>query len=125
MTSRAAGEFDVKLQPREDESPIGRMMLDKVFHGELQARSLGQMLAFRTAVQGSAGYVAMEQVTGILNGRNGSFVLQHSGTMARGTAGLTVMVVPDSGTGELTGIKGSMTISIAEGKHSYVFEYDL
>jgi hypothetical protein len=101
------------------------MILDKQFHGDLEATSKGQMLAAGTAVQGSAGYVAMERVTGTLNGRSGTFVLQHSGTMNRGAPHLTLTVVPDSGTGELEGLAGSMTIDRAEGKHSYGFEYTL
>jgi hypothetical protein len=83
------------------------------------------MLAFRSAVKGSAGYVAMERVRGLLNGRTGTFVLQHSGVMVRGEQGLKVTVVPDSGTGELTGLAGSMAIIITDGKHSYEFAYTL
>lgn len=130
MTKRATGTFDVKLIPQEadDKSPnppIGRMLLDKQFHGDLEAVSKGQMLAAGTAVQGSAGYVAMEQVSGTLQGRQGTFVLQHNGVMTRGTPQLTITVVPDSGTGELAGLAGKMDIQIAEGKHSYTFEYTL
>jgi hypothetical protein len=130
MTSRASGPFDVKVTPQPPdenagEAPIGRMILDKQFHGDLEAASKGQMLAAGTEVQGSAGYVAMERVTGTLHGRSGTFVLQHTGIMNRGTPSLTITVVPDSGTGELAGLAGSMTIDIAGGKHSYVFEYTL
>jgi hypothetical protein len=102
------------------------MTIDKRFHGDLEAVSRGQMLATTTAVQGSAGYVAMEQVSGTLHGRTGTFVLQHTGTMTRGVPQLSVTVVPDSGTGELVGLSGRMEIKIAEGgKHSYELEYSL
>jgi hypothetical protein len=101
------------------------MTIDKQFHGDLEAVSKGQMLAAGTAVQGSAGYVAMERVSGSLKGRSGSFVLQHSGSMTRGTPQLSVTVVPDSGTGDLAGLTGKMSIQIAGGKHSYEFEYTL
>lgn len=126
MANKATGDFDVKLQPQApDDSSIGRMLIDKQYHGDLEAGSKGQMLAFRSGVAGSAGYVAMEQVTGALHGRTGVFVLQHSGTMNRGESHLTLTVVPDSGTGELTGVAGAMQIIIADGKHSYVFEFTL
>lgn len=121
-----AGTFDVKLTPEGDPSQVpGRMSIDKQFHGDLEAVSQGTMLSALTSVKGSAGYVAMEKVTGKLAGRTGSFVLQHSGTMNRGVAELSVTVVPDSGTEELTGLAGRMTIAIAGGKHSYTFEYTL
>lgn len=127
MTSRAAGDFEVKVLPQasEEGTAIARMLLDKQFHGDLEATSKGQMLAAGTAVQGSAGYVAIEQVSGTLKGRTGTFVLQHSGTMNRGEPQLSVTVVPDSGTGELAGLAGRMDIIIEGGKHSYVFEYRL
>ena len=117
MTQHASGTFDVKLtpQPAEGESPaVGRMSIDKQFHGDLEGTSKGQMLAAMTGVKGSAGYVAIEQVTGTLHGRSGAFVLQHSGTMTRGAPQLIVSVVPDSGTGELAGLAGTMTIVIAD-----------
>lgn len=127
--NRATGPFDVKVLPQtpaEGEEPgIGRMLLDKQFHGELEATSKGQMLAAGTAVQGSAGYVAMERVTGTLHGRRGSFVLQHIGSMSRGAPSLSVTVVPDSGTEELTGLSGKMNIVIEQGKHEYEFEYEI
>jgi hypothetical protein len=120
--TRASGEFDVKLTPQPaDESAgstVGRVTIEKQFHGDLEGSSKGQMLAVSTVVQGSAGYVAMEQVDGKLNGRRGTFALQHSGTMSRGEPLLSVTVVPDSGTGELAGLSGRMTIEIADGKHS-------
>jgi len=101
------------------------MTIDKQFHGDLEATSKGQMLAFMTVVKGSAGYVAMEQVTGKLHGQEGTFVLQHNGTMKRGEPGLSVTVVSDSGTGALEGLSGTMEIIVAEGKHSYRFQYSL
>jgi hypothetical protein len=130
MTIHAHGPFDVNVipQPPADESEgstLGRMLLDKHFHGDLEAASKGQMLTGMTAVKGSGAYVAIERVTGTLHGRSGSFILQHLGLMVRGVPQLNVAVVPDSGTGELTGITGTMTIIIADGKHSYDFAYSL
>ena len=128
MTATAKGPFDVKLTPQgaaTDPAAVGRMSLDKTFHGDLAGTSVGEMLAVRTAVAGSAGYVAIERVTGSLEGRTGSFVLQHSGTMTRGTPSLTLTVVPDSGTRELTGLAGQMAIDIVDGKHHYRFDYTL
>jgi hypothetical protein len=130
ITNHAKGSFEVKLSPQapDDESAnsaVGRMLIDKQFHGDLEAVSKGQMLAAGTAVEGSAGYVAMEQVSGTLHGRRGTFVLQHSGTMMRGVPQLSVTVVPDSGTDQLVGLAGKMEIKIADGKHSYDFEYTL
>ena len=124
--NNAHGDFEVKLAPQSAaDAPIGRMSIDKQFHGDLEATSKGEMLAFMTSVKGSAGYVAMEQVTGALNGRSGTFVLQHSGTMTRGDQQQSVTVVPDSGTDELKGLAGKMTIIIANGKHSYDFDYEI
>jgi hypothetical protein len=130
MTARATGTFEVKLtpQPQDDKSANSapsRMIIDKQFHGDLEAVSKGQMLAAGTATKGSAGYVAIEHVTGTLGGRKGSFVLQHSGTMTRGAPQLSVTVVPDSGTDQLVGLTGKMTINITDGKHLYDFEYTL
>ncbi len=130
MTARASGLFEVRLlpQPRSDgvgDPSIGRMSLDKTFHGDLEATSKGEMLAVRSAVEGSAGYVAIEWVTGTLHGRSGSFALQQSGTMTRGTPQLVITVVPDSGTGELVGLAGKLAIINKSGKHSYDFEYTL
>jgi hypothetical protein len=126
----ATGPFEVKLAPQAADPNAGgeafsRLLIDKEFHGDLEATSKGTMIAAGTAVKGSAGYVAIEFVTGTLHGRSGSFILQHSGTMTRGTPSLSVSVVPDSGTGQLTGIAGKMNIIIADGKHSYDFEYTL
>jgi hypothetical protein len=130
MTQHASGPFDVKLAPQKPDNEIaqadnlGRMSIDKQFHGDLEATSKGEMIATQTEVKGSAGYVAMERVTGTLKGRKGSFVLQHSATMNRGVPNLSIVVVPDSGTGELKGISGKMNIIIApDGKHSYEFDY--
>lgn len=130
MTTRASGTFDVKLapQPSTDSSAdggLGRMLIDKQFHGELEAASKGQMLAAGTDVKGSAGYVAIERVAGTLHGRRGGFMLQHHGIMARGAGQLTVTVIPDSGTDQLTGLSGTMTITITDGKHLYDFDYAL
>lgn len=126
---RATGTFDVKLLPLANDfaesAALGRMSIDKQFHGDLEAISQGQMLSFMSSVKGSAGYVAMERVTGKLSGRTGSFVLQHSATMDRGAPTLNVSVVPDSGTDELTGLTGKLQIIIADGKHAYEFEYSL
>ena len=127
---RARGTFEVKLAPQPkddyaDGASLGRLTIDKQFHGDLTGASRGQMLSAGTPVKGSAGYVAMELVTGTLAGRAGTFVFQHSGTMDRGAATLTLTVVPDSGTGELTGLSGSMAIIIADGRHSYEMEYAL
>ena len=129
MTTHANGSFDITLTPQApdaaDGSAIGRLLIDKQFHGDIEATSRGQMLAAGTAIEGSAGYVAIEQATGTLHGRSGSFVLQHSGTMARGEGRLVITVVPDSGTGELVGLEGTMTINIVDGKHLYGFDYTL
>ncbi|MBD8873074.1 DUF3224 domain-containing protein [Rhodanobacter sp. DHB23] len=128
---QASGTFTVKLEPQLPapsiaEAGLGRMTLDKRFSGDLEAHGLGEMLAYRSAVDGSAGYVAMERVTGALHGRRGAFVLQHSGTMDRGAPALVVSVVPDSGTDELAGLAGTLAIHIdAQGGHSYTFDYSL
>ena len=130
MTNRIKGPFDVKMipQPPEDAAAgaaIGRMLLDKTFHGALAATSKGQMLAVMTSVKDSAGYVAMEHVVGSIEGKRGTFALQHSGTMNRGKASLDLNVVPDSGTGDLVGLTGKMAIIMTGGKHEYDFEYTL
>ncbi|MFL6232503.1 MAG: DUF3224 domain-containing protein [Thermoanaerobaculia bacterium] len=128
MAEHARGTFEVKLTPQangEAGPGLGRLILDKTFRGDLEATSQGQMLSAGTAIQGSAGYVALERVSGTLRGRGGTFVLQHSGLMDRGKPQLTIVVVPDSGTEELTGLGGTMGITIADGKHSYDFEYTL
>ena len=130
MATRASGPFEVKLSPlplddKAADAMLGRMSINKQFHGDLEATSRGEMLSAGTSVKGSAGYVAIERVSGKLGGRSGTFVLQHSGTMMRGEPQLSVTVVPDSGTGELTGLAGTMKINIDGGKHSYEFEYTL
>lgn len=126
VEKKVTGDFRVKLTPvTEPASPLGRMLIDKHFEGPLTGHSEGFMIAFMTEVKGSAGYVAMEKVTGSLDGRAGSFVLQHSSTMERGAPHQSVTVVPDSGTGALMGLKGSMTIRIEGGKHFYDFSYSL
>ncbi len=127
--NHASGPFEVKLTAQSDyqpeDAPLGRMLLDKQYHGDLEAVSLGQMLGAMTATKGSGGYVAIERVTGKLHGRSGSFLLQHSSTMTRGVPQQSVTVIPDSGTDELAGLTGKMTINIADGNHSYDFEYAL
>ena len=124
--AHASGTFDVKLTPEtsdDKDSTLGRMTIDKQFHGDLEGTSKGEMLTGMTSVKGSAGYVAMEKVTGTLQGKHGTFILQHSATMDRGTPQLSITVVPDSGTDELTGLSGKLTIKIADGKHYYEFDY--
>jgi hypothetical protein len=129
MTATAKGPFDVKLTPQgtaTDPTAVGRMTLDKTFHGDLEATSAGEMLAVRTAIAGSAGYVAIERVTGTLAGRKGTFALQHWGLMDKGTPELKITVIPDSGTGDVAGLTGTMTIDIQPGgKHFYEFTYTL
>jgi hypothetical protein len=129
--TRATGTFDVKLSPlpaydSTPDSKLGRLSLDKQFHGDLDATSKGEMLSAGTTIKNSAGYVAIERVNGTLNGHHGSFVLQHNGTMNRGAPQLSVTVVPDSGTDQLVGLSGNLAIIIApDGKHSYEFDYTL
>jgi hypothetical protein len=127
---RATGSFEVSLQPLPNtevtaDNQFGRMLLNKKFSGDLVATARGQMLSAMTSVKGSAGYVAIDHVTGELDGRKGSFVLQHSGFMNRGVPSLSIMVVPDTGTGELTGLSGTLSINIIDGKHFYDFIYSL
>jgi hypothetical protein len=128
MTMRASGKFEVVLKPQplvhsDETQMLGRMSIEKTFHGDLEATSRGEMLSARTAVQASAGYVAIERVVGTLGGRSGSFVLFHKGAMDRGVAHLDCTVVPDSGTGELERLSGSLAIEIKDGQHFYSFEY--
>jgi len=129
VTTHATGTFDVKVAPVASDTtegtPLGRFSLDKQFHGDLEAASKGEMLTAGNAASGSAGYVAIERVSGTLSGRRGSFALQHSGTMNRGALQLSVTVVPDTGTDQLTGLSGTMTITITGGKHFYDFAYAL
>jgi Protein of unknown function (DUF3224) len=124
----ATGPFDVKLTPQDDkiDPALGRMTIDKQYHGDLEATGKGQMLTGGTDVKTSGVYVAVEKITGTLKGRKGTFLLYHQGIMDRGKPQLSINVAPDSGTGELAGISGKMNIIIAEGgKHSYDFEYTL
>ena len=128
MQHKINGTFEVSLAPQPHEHDVGdpsvgRMSIAKQFFGALAASSKGQMLAVRTDVKDSAGYVALERVTGTLEGRSGSFALQHSGIMTRGEKQLSVTVVPDSGTDQLIGMSGTMDIEIVEGKHLYTFDY--
>ena len=128
---KLSGKFEVKLQPLKayvegiDGVNLGRMSIEKTFSGELSAASKGEMLTATTSVEGSAGYVAIEQVTGTLSGRSGSFILQHFGTMSQGDNFLLLEVVPDSGTGDLAGISGKMAIRTEDGQHFYDFDYEL
>jgi len=130
MPHHATGIFEVKLTPldpafKSEDNSIGRYSLDKQFHGSLEATSKGEMLSGGGTVKGSGGYVAIERITGTLDGRTGTFILQHNGTMQAGVFHLNVIVVPDSGTSQLTGLQGSMDIIIKDGKHSYDFTYTL
>ncbi len=131
VTKVASGTFEVKMTPHPLADTSGgakfsRLSGDKKFSGGLEATGKGEMLAVGTGAPGSSGgYVAIEWVSGTLNGKKGSFILQHSGTMTRGAQHMVITVVPESGTDELKGLSGRMTINIADGKHSYVFEYTL
>ena len=128
---KARGRFEVELKPQspcaqgEDGIELGRMSLDKTFNGALVGKSCGEMLSVRTAVKGSAGYVAIEQVSGTLSGRKGSFVLQHFGIMSGGDHRLILEVIPNSGSGELQGLCGTMKLDLQDGEHLYEFEYSL
>ncbi|HYO76423.1 MAG TPA: DUF3224 domain-containing protein [Thermoanaerobaculia bacterium] len=122
---KASGTFDVDVKPDPAGAEFGRMTIDKQFHGDLEGTSKGEMLSAFGSVEGSGVYVAVERVTATLHGRKGTFVLHHSGVMNRGQQTHNVEVVPDSGTGELQGLTGTMKIIIAEGKHSYEFDYTL
>lgn len=128
VKTHASGTFEVKLTPQDDKSDdksVGRMTIDKQWHGDLEGTSKGQMLTGGDAAKGSAGYVAIEKFTGALKGRKGTLILQHTATMTKGKGDLTITVVPDSGTDELKGITGQLTIRIENGKHFYDFEYAL
>lgn len=124
------GTFDVSITPETlsdtaAQSGLGRLSLAKRYHGALDASAQGEMLSARASVAGSAGYVALERVQGSLDGRHGSFYLQHSGSMTRGTPALSVTVVPDTGTEQLQGLSGNLAIRIEDGKHYYDFTYDI
>jgi hypothetical protein len=130
VNGHASGSFEIKMTPQpiteEEAKTISvRMTSDKQFHGDLEGTSTGEMLGVFTAVKDSAGYVAMERVSGKLKGRTGAFILQHSSTMARGALHQSITVVPDSGTDQLAGFAGSMVIKIVDGKHFYEFDYTL
>jgi hypothetical protein len=128
---KVTGTFEVKLNPQntyakgQEGINLGRMTIDKSYAGELEAESKGEMLSAMTTVKGSAGYVAIEQVSGRLQGKTGTFVLQHFGTMNKGQDELILQVVPDSGSEELTGLSGDMSIRVEEGQHHYEFEFQL
>ena len=125
----ARGTFDVKMTPEAvdaaDGNPVSRLALDKQYRGDLDGAGRGVMVSATTPVKGSAGYVAIERVSGTLHGRRGSFVMQHAGMMTRGAQQLAITIVPDSGTGELVGIAGSCGITIADGVHTYEIQYTL
>ena len=130
MDQVAKGTFEVEMAPltfegQPEGSKLGRLSIDKRIVGDLDATTRGQMLSAMTAVEGSAGYVALELVEGELNGRSGTFVLQHTGRMDRGKPGLSVVVVPDSGTGDLEGLAGTFKINMADGQHTYEVAYTL
>lgn len=130
MNYQASGTFAVQMQPQGEPNVVdgvnlGRLALHKQFDGDLIATGQGEMLTALTAVDGSAGYVAIERVTGTLHGRQGSFVFQHNGLMNRGAQQLSIVVVPDSGAGQLAGIAGVFTLKVVEGKHTYTFDYSL
>jgi hypothetical protein len=130
MPSIAKGSFTVEMKPEAEPDTrggvsLGRMSLAKKFYGDLVATGQGEMLTALTPIKGSAGYVAIERVTGTLRGRRGSFVFQHAGTMNRAVQGLSITVVPDSGTEGLVGITGTFKLNIVEGQHFYEFEYSL
>jgi hypothetical protein len=128
--THVSGPFEVKVTPLAwggSGAPdgLGRMSIEKSFHGDLEAVSVGEMLTAISATEGSAGYVAVERVSGSLSGRTGTFLLQHSGSMSRGQQSLSITVVPDSGTGDLAGLRGQLRIEIVEGRHSYLFDYEI
>ncbi len=130
MTTHARGKFDVQMHalPLEDiarESMLGRMSLDKQYHGELDATAQGQTLTIGNPATGSAVYVAVERATGTLGGKRGSFAMHHTGIMSRGMQQLTITVAADSGTGELKGISGTLVIDVKDGEHLYDLDYSL
>lgn len=130
MTQTAKGTFKVEMKPQgeadtSDGVALGHLLLDKRFEGDLVAAGQGRMLTAMGSVKGSAGYVAIERVTGTLHGRTGSFVFLHVGKMDRGASDLSITVVPDSGTGDLAGISGTFNLKVESGQHTYAFDYDL
>lgn len=127
---QAKGEFDVKVTPQPPDEKgsdplLGRMSIDKHYHGDLEATGVGQMLTGGDYKTGSAGYVAMEKVSGTLKGQKGTFLIQHTGMLNKGAATLSIIIVPDTGTGQLVGIAGKMDVKITDGKHFYELEYTL
>ena len=130
MTQHASGKFDVNLKPaggndKSGRTETGRMLIDKQYHGPFVATGKGEMLTAVTETKGSAAYVAIERVTGTLNGKQGSFVVQHAGTMNGGKQRLSIEIVPDSGTEALSGIAGTMNIKIVDRQHYYEIDYTL
>jgi hypothetical protein len=128
MTNHAKGTFEVKMTPLEDktlEAGIGRMNDDKQLHGDIEGTGKSQMLYAYGDKKESGAYVAIEKISGTLNGRKGTFILYHAGSMTAAGQEMNIYVVPDSGTDELTGISGKFNIIITDGKHSYDFEYTL
>ena len=130
VATHVTGAFDVKLTPQASDdkaegSALGRMSIDKTYHGNLDATGKGEMLTAGSSVKDSGVYVAVERVAGTLQGRNGTFALHHRGVMTRGVPQLAISVVPDSGTGQLVGISGTMTINIVDGKHFYELDYTI
>lgn len=131
MKLKVSGTFEAVLEPMNTHATgmhgvtLARMSIDKIFQGELEAVSKGEMLSALTSVNGSAGYVAIEQVVGSLAGKKGSFVLQHFGIMRDGDNRLVLEVIPDSGTGDLKGLQGKMNIRIEDDNHFYDFDYSL
>lgn len=130
MSTHVSGSFSITMTPvatpqRSGRTALGRMLLDKVYKGDLAATASGEMLSAVTDTKGAAGYVAVESITGVLQGRQGSFVVQHAGTMADGKQELSIVIVPHSGTGQLEGISGTMGIRIEAGQHFYDLDYSL
>jgi Protein of unknown function (DUF3224) len=126
MTTRATGTFRAEFEPLpSDDETLGRTRVLKTFDGDLVGSGRAEMLSVGTPVEGSAGYVAIDRITGVLHGRQGSFVVAHHGLMDRGDGILSVVVVPDSGTDELTGLRGELDIQIVDGQHHYTFNYSI
>jgi hypothetical protein len=126
----AAGTFQVTVTPRDDEETpegmaLGHSILTKELHGDLEGSAEGAMLTALTPEEGSAGYVAIELVRGTLNGRSGTFLLQHHGLMDRGAQDLSITVIPGSGTGELEGIRGTMSLDLTGAERGYELRYTL
>jgi hypothetical protein len=130
MMTQARGTFEVRMTPEGEDEKVQhvtfrRAGVHKQYRGDLVGTGQGTMLSAVTAVEGSAGYVAMERFSGTLHGRHGTFVLQHGGTMRRGAPHAVIQVVPDSGSGQLEGLSGEMTIEVSDTGHSYEFVYSL